>query len=63
LTLPVLRSAREVVFLVTGEDKAEAVARAFAGEPDRGTPGSLVRSESGPTTAIVDRGAASDLRM
>ena len=33
LTLPMLRAAHAIVFLVAGEDKAEAAARAFAGEP------------------------------
>jgi 6-phosphogluconolactonase len=61
LTLPTLRGAGEVLFLVSGEDKAEAVARAFAGEPDHSTPGSLVRSETGRTWAVVDPAAASKL--
>jgi 6-phosphogluconolactonase len=61
LTLPALRSGREVVFLVTGADKADAVARAFAGDPDPTTPASLVRSESGHTTAVLDRAAAAKL--
>ena len=34
MTLPVLSAAPLVVFLVLGEEKADAVARAFAGEPD-----------------------------
>ena len=58
LTLPMLRRAREVLFLVTGADKADAVKRAFADEPSPSTPGSLVRAEFGPTTAVLDAAAA-----
>ena len=59
LTLPAINAARHVVFLVAGEDKAEAVARAFGGEPDPGAPASLVRPEDGRLTVLLDRGAAS----
>jgi 6-phosphogluconolactonase len=59
LTPPPLRAARHIVFLVVGEDKAEAVARAFAQEPDRGTPASLIRGQR--ATAILDREAAAEL--
>jgi len=59
LTLPRLRNARAVLFLVTGADKADAVARALAGEPSRATPGSLVRGAT--THAILDRAAAAKL--
>jgi 6-phosphogluconolactonase len=61
LTLPVLRSTRELLFLVTGESKADAVKRAFAGEPSKATPGSLVRATGGPTTAVLDVAAAARL--
>jgi 6-phosphogluconolactonase len=62
LTVPVLSAAALVLFLVVGEDKAEAVARAFAGEPDPATPASLVRSAEGRTVAVLDQPAASLLR-
>jgi 6-phosphogluconolactonase len=58
LTLPVLNAAREVLFLVSGEDKAEAVARAFSGAPRRDTPASLVRPASGSLTVLLDPPAA-----
>jgi 6-phosphogluconolactonase len=61
LTLPMLRSAREVLFLVAGKSKAEAARRAFAGEPLHSTPGSLVRAEHGRTTAVLDVAAAAKL--
>ncbi len=58
LTLPALRGAAEVLFLLTGEEKADAARRAFAQDPDAATPASLVRAESGRTVAILDRVAA-----
>jgi 6-phosphogluconolactonase len=59
LTLPRLRNTHELLFLVTGAGKADAVARVFAAEPSRDTPGSLVRGET--TRAILDRDAAAKL--
>ena len=61
MTLPRLCSTRELLFLVAGEDKADAVARAFAGEPSHETPGSLARAAGGTTRAILDRAAAANL--
>jgi 6-phosphogluconolactonase len=61
MTLPVLSGAAQVVFLVVGEGKEEAVARAFSGGPDPATPASLLRSERGETVALLDRAAAARL--
>jgi len=61
LTLPRLCSTGELLFLVAGEDKADAVARALAGEPSRDTPGSLARATEGATRAVLDRAAAARL--
>jgi 6-phosphogluconolactonase len=61
LSIPGLQAGRELLFLITGEAKAEAARRAFADEPSSDTPASLVRSEHGRTTAILDRPAAGKL--
>jgi 6-phosphogluconolactonase len=61
MTLPRLRDAREVLFLVTGANKADAVAAALASEPSRQAPGSLVRAAHGKTTAVLDAAAAGKL--
>jgi 6-phosphogluconolactonase len=58
MTIPVLEAAPLVLFLVTGAEKAEAAARAFAGAPSAATPASLVRSRAGRTVALLDREAA-----
>lgn len=62
LTLPVFNAAREVVFLVTGADKADAVARAFGGaEPGPEAPASLVRPGRGRLVLLCDEAAAARL--
>ena len=61
LTLPRLCSTSELLFLIAGEDKADAVARALAGEPSRETPGSFARAAEGPTRAVLDLAAAAKL--
>ena len=63
LTVPMLSAARLVLFLVTGEEKAEAAGRAFGGGPDPATPASLVRSTEGRTVAVLDAAAASRLEL
>jgi 6-phosphogluconolactonase len=61
LSVPALRSAREILFLIAGESKAEAAARAFGAEPSPEIPASLVRARDGRTVAILDRAAAAKL--
>jgi 6-phosphogluconolactonase len=55
LTLPVVNASGQIVFLVTGENKAEAMQRVFAGPPDPRAPGSLVE---GNVLAFLDTAAA-----
>jgi 6-phosphogluconolactonase len=59
MTRPTLAAARTMLFLVTGEGKADAVGRAFQGEPSPDTPAGLVRGVE--TIAILDRAAAAAL--
>ena len=59
MTIPALADAALALFLVTGEDKADAVARAFHGEPSPDTPASLVRGRR--TVAVLDTAAARGL--
>ena len=59
MTLTMLGAARTMVYLVTGEGKAEAVEQAFGAPPSAATPASLVRGER--TIALLDRAAASRL--
>jgi 6-phosphogluconolactonase len=58
-TLPAIAAAHDVVFLVAGEDKAEAVERAFAQPPSKDTPSSLARGKK--TRVFLDPAAASRL--
>jgi 6-phosphogluconolactonase len=63
MTMPVLCAARRIVFLVAGDDKAEAVERAFGPgvEPNRDAPGSMVRPVDGELILLLDEAAASHL--
>jgi 6-phosphogluconolactonase len=59
MTRPLLAAVETMLYLVTGEAKADAAERAFAGEPSPGTPASLVRGRK--TIALLDRPAAARL--
>ena len=58
LTLPVVNASTQIVLLVAGEDKAEAVRRVFRGPADPSAPGSLVE---GDVVALLDPAAAARL--
>jgi 6-phosphogluconolactonase len=62
LTLRTLCDGRHIVFLVSGESKADAVERAFGREASKDAPGSLVRPRDGRMTVLLDPAAASRLR-
>ena len=60
MTMPRLCATRELLFLVEGRDKAEAVARVLGDERSRDAPGSLARAAAGGVTrAVLDSAAAS----
>ncbi len=61
LTFPALNAAREVVFLIEGAAKAEAVARAFGSPPDPSAPSAHVRPDPGTLTVLLDPAAAAGL--
>lgn len=58
LTLPVLNTARHVLFLVTGADKAPVLARVLGDGPRRELPASLVDPPEGEVEWHIDRQAA-----
>lgn len=63
LTLPALANAERVVFLVTGESKANAVAKAFGpgAKPDPAVPASLLVPLADEVTVLLDPAAAARL--
>jgi 6-phosphogluconolactonase len=61
LTLPVINGAREVLFLVTGEEKAEIV-QAVLEDPSRNLPAQRVQPVAGQLTWLLDAAAASRLQ-
>ncbi|MBA2515255.1 MAG: 6-phosphogluconolactonase [Solirubrobacterales bacterium] len=60
-TLPLLNAAREVIFLVSGADKAPAVARAFGEPADPGSPAAHVRPDPGQLVVMLDEEAAAGI--
>jgi 6-phosphogluconolactonase len=63
MTVPTIISAGRIVFLVSGADKADAVARAFAAEITDEAPGSLARLAAVPVEVFLDEAAAGRLEQ
>lgn len=63
LTLPALTSARQVLFLATGDSKADAIAAAFGpdAQPSPRTPSSLLAPEAREIAVLLDAAAAAKL--
>jgi 6-phosphogluconolactonase len=62
LTVPIINAAREILFLVAGEGKAEALKEILEGDADpRGYPAKLIQPSGGPIW-MADRAAARLLR-
>jgi 6-phosphogluconolactonase len=61
LTLDAINAGRDILFLIAGEDKADAVAGAFGDAPGPHAPASLVRPDVGNLTILLDPAAASRL--
>jgi 6-phosphogluconolactonase len=61
MTMPVLRAARRIVLLVTGEAKADPIGRAFGAEIDEELPASLLRLAVAPVEVFLDWAAGSKI--
>ena len=61
MTMPTLQSASRILFIVSGDDKADAVAHAFGGDVSADVPASLVRLAAAPVEVFLDAAAASRL--
>jgi len=63
LTLPVINHAQRVMFLVSGDGKAEAVKNVLQGaSAPKEYPAQLVKPQNGQTLWLLDRAAASRLK-
>ncbi|MCW2963872.1 MAG: 6-phosphogluconolactonase, partial [Actinomycetia bacterium] len=62
MTMPEIRSAKRIVFIVSGQSKAEAVVRAFGGKISADVPASLVLLAPVRVEVFLDPAAASKLR-
>ncbi|MDP2157651.1 MAG: 6-phosphogluconolactonase [Nitrospirota bacterium] len=61
LTLPVLNSAKQVLFLISGPSKAGIVSALLGKKEGNGYPAAMVKPSAGNITWLLDRDAASKL--
>lgn len=63
LTIPALTASQRIVFLASGESKADAIAEAFGpdADPDPAVPASLLVPDAKQITVLLDRAAAKRL--
>lgn len=61
LSFPMINHARNVIFLVAGADKADALKTVMGDETTEELPAKRVRPDGGELTWLVDRAAASEL--
>lgn len=61
-TLPLLRSARHIVFLAAGTGKAAVLAEILEGDTSPPSPARMVTEGEAEVTWLIDRAAAADLR-
>ena len=62
LTPPLLNNAKCVLFLVTGEEKAETLRRVLEEKTSEALPAGLIRPTHGKCLWLVDRSAAKLLK-
>lgn len=64
MTVGALTASKRIVFLASGESKADAIAKAFGphAEPDPAVPASLLAPNAQSLTVLIDRAAAARLR-
>ncbi|MDQ3043544.1 MAG: 6-phosphogluconolactonase, partial [Chloroflexota bacterium] len=64
LTAPVLNAAREILFLIAGEQKAGILKRVLEGDdPPKILPARIIQPTHGNLTWLVDRAAATELTL
>jgi 6-phosphogluconolactonase len=61
MTMPMLQSAKRIVFVAGGASKADAVARAFGGDVSEDVPASLTRLSNATVEVYLDAEAAAKL--